>query len=191
MNDNDLNEMIKKAQSMIQNNQIPDDIKSLINNLQNSNNNTSSNVNNTYRNNSYNYSSSNNQKNNSNYNYSNSTYSNNTNFNNSNYNNTEKKYNSSNYQNNNQVSNNKNFSNDNEKSDLNSIVSNIDMETLMKIQNIMSKMKNSDNDDMSKLLLSLKPYLRDGRKEKIDEYIQLIKMGKMTQFLDLFGGDKK
>lgn len=202
MNDNDLNEMIKKAQSMIQNNQIPDDIKSLINNLQNSNNNTSSNVNNTYRNNSYNYSSSNNQKNNSNYNYSNnkynsnnnssnSTYSNNTNFNNGNYNNTEKKYNNSNYQNSNQVSNNKNFSNDNEKSDLNSITSNIDIETLMKIQNIMSKMKNSDNDDMSKLLLSLKPYLRDGRKEKIDEYIQLIKMGKMTQFLDLFGGDKK
>ena len=201
MNDNDLNEMIKKAQSMIQNNQIPDDIKSLINNLQNSNNNTSSNVNNTYRNNSYNYSSSNNQKNNSNYNYSNNKYNsnnnssnssyNNTNFNNGNYNNTEKKYNNSNYQNSNQVSNNKNFSNDNEKSDLNSITSNIDIETLMKIQNIMSKMKNSDNDDMSKLLLSLKPYLRDGRKEKIDEYIQLIKMGKMTQFLDLFGGDKK
>lgn len=200
MNDNDLNEMIKKAQSMIQNNQIPDDIKSLINNLQNSNNNTSSNVNNTYRNNSYNYSSSNNQKNNSNYNYSNNKYNsnnnssnssyNNTNFNNGNYN-TEKKYNNSNYQNSSQVSNNKNFSNDNEKSDLNSIASNIDMETLMKIQNIMSKMKNSDNDDMSKLLLSLKPYLRDGRKEKIDEYIQLIKMGKMTQFLDLFGGDKK
>ena len=200
MNDNDLNEMIKKAQSMIQNNQIPDDIKSLINNLQNSNNNTSSNVNNTYRNNSYNYSSSNNQKNNSNYNYSNNKYNsnnnssnssyNNTNFNNGNYN-IEKKYNNSNYQNSNQVSNNKNFSNDNEKSDLNSIVSNIDMETLMKIQNIMSKMKNSDNDDMSKLLLSLKPYLRDGRKEKIDEYIQLIKMGKMTQFLNLFGGDKK
>lgn len=201
MNDNDLNEMIKKAQSMIQNNQIPDDIKSLINNLQNSNNNTSSNVNNTYRNNPYNYSSSNNQKNNSNYNYSNNKYNsnnnssnssyNNTNFNNGNYNNTEKKYNNSNYQNSSQVSNNKNFSNDNEKSDLNSITSNIDMETLMKIQNIMSKMKNSDNDDMSKLLLSLKPYLRDGRKEKIDEYIQLIKMGKMTQFLDLFGGDKK
>lgn len=200
MNDNDLNEMIKKAQSMIQNNQIPDDIKSLINNLQNSNNNTSSNVNNTYRNNSYNYSSSNNQKNNSNYNYSNNKYNsnnnssnssyNNNNFNNGNYN-TEKKYNNSNYQNSNQVSNNKNFSNDNEKSDLNSITSNIDIETLMKIQNIMSKMKNSDNDDMSKLLLSLKPYLRDGRKEKIDEYIQLIKMGKMTQFLDLFGGDKK
>ena len=65
------------------------------------------------------------------------------------------------------------------------------MDTLMKLQNIMSKMKNSDNDDMSRLLLSLKPYLRDGRKDKIDDYIKLIKMGKMTQILESFGGDKK
>ena len=42
MNDNNMNEMIKKAQSMIQNNQIPDDIKALINNFQNSNSNSSS-----------------------------------------------------------------------------------------------------------------------------------------------------
>ena len=61
----------------------------------------------------------------------------------------------------------------------------------MKLQNVMSKMKNSENDDMSKLLLSLKPYLRDGRKDKVDEYIQLIKMGKMTELFNSFGGDKK
>ena len=61
----------------------------------------------------------------------------------------------------------------------------------MKIQNIMSKMKSANgNDDMSKLLMSLKPYLRDGKKEKVDEYIKLIKMGKMTQLFDGFGGDK-
>ena len=54
---------------------------------------------------------------------------------------------------------------------------NLDMETIMKIQNIMSKMKSANgNDDMSKLLMSLKPYLRDGKKEKVDEYIKLIKM---------------
>ena len=68
----------------------------------------------------------------------------------------------------------------------------IDMETIMKIQNIMAKMKtNNNDDDMSKLLMSLKPYLRDTKKEKLDEYMKLIKMGKMTQMLDLFGGDKK
>ena len=173
MNDNDINEMIKKAQSMIQNNQIPEDIKSLINNFQNSNNNSNANNrnnnNNTYRNNSYNYSS--------------------------NYNSSTNNMNKSNINSNNQNNNNLNSSsrsNTNLNSDSTSTnFNNIDMETLMKIQNIMSKMKNSDNDDMSKLLLSLKPYLRNGKKEKVDEYIQLIKMGKITQFLDLFGGDQK
>jgi len=63
---------------------------------------------------------------------------------------------------------------------------------MMKIQNVMSKMKSLDNnDDMSKLLNSLKPYLRNEKQEKVDEYIKLIKMGKMTQFFDAFGGGKK
>ena len=106
MNDMDMNEMFKKAQSMIQNNQIPDDIKSIINNMQSSNNDSP----------------------------------------------------------------------------------NIDIATVMKMQNIMSKMKNNENDDMSKLLLSLKPYLRDNKKNKVDE---LIKMEKMSQLFDILGGDKK
>ena len=67
----------------------------------------------------------------------------------------------------------------------------IDMETILKLQNVMSKMKSfNNNDDMSQLLNSLKPYLRNEKKEKVDEYIKLIKMGKMTQAFDLFGGDK-
>ena len=49
---------------------------------------------------------------------------------------------------------------------------------------------NSSNDPRSNLLNSLKPYLRNEKKEKVDEYIKLIKMGKMTQAFDLFGGDK-
>ena len=88
-------------------------------------------------------------------------------------------------------SNSSSSSNVNINKNSDSAMPNIDVETLMKIQNIMAKMKNSGDDDMSKLLLSLKPYLRDGRKEKVDEYIKLIKMGKITQFLDLFGGEKK
>ncbi len=161
MNDNDMNEMFKKAQYMIQNNQIPDDIKKIINNFQNSSNiKTSNNSNQNFNNkNDSNFSSNQNlnSKNNLNFNSNQS-------FNNQN--NT-----SSNSQNNNSMPN-------------------IDIDTLMKMQNIMSKMKNSENDDMSKLLLSLKPYLRDGKKDKIDEYIQLIKMGKMTQLFETFGGDK-
>ena len=171
MNDNDMSEMIKKAQYMIQNNQIPDDIKKLINNFQNSNNFNSSNINSKSYNNSNN--TYNNSRNNSNYN---------------NYYNQNQSY--KNYSKNNSSSSNNNSTNPSQNSSSSS-ATDIDMETLIKIQNIMSKMKNSDNDDMSRLLLSLKPYLRDGRKDKIDEYIKLIKMGKMTQLMNSFGGDKK
>ena len=213
MNDNDFNEMIKKAQSMIQNNQIPDDIKALVNNLQNSNSNTSNvsynSSNNVTTNGSSNVSNNayNTYKNN---NYKNGTYTSNSNNYSSNYHsssnhtgNSDSNYNSrnfnktninSNFQDKDSSSNNTYYSStsneqNNSNNNLNSM--NIDMETLMKIQSIMSKMKNSSDDDMSKLLLSLKPYLRNGKKEKIDEYIQLIKMGKMTQLFDLFGGEKK
>ena len=167
MDENNMSEMFKKAQYMIQNNQIPDDIKNLINNLQNSNTSNSSNNSNNFNNSGY---SQNTKKVNNSYNKSSNSYNNN--YSNSNYN----------AQNNNNKSNEQNSNNS---------IPNIDMDTLMKLQNIMSKMKNSDNDDMSRLLLSLKPYLRDGRKDKIDDYIKLIKMGKMTQILESFGGDKK
>ena len=44
---------------------------------------------------------------------------------------------------------------------------------------------------MSRLLLALKPYLRDKKQGKIDNYINLIKMGKMAKLFDLMGGDSK
>ena len=178
MDENNMSEMFKKAQYMIQNNQIPDDIKNLINNLQNSNTSNSSNNSNNFNNSGY---SQNTKKINNSYNT----------YNNNNYSSYNK---SSNSYNNNYSNSNYNAQNNNNKSNeqnSNNSIPNIDMDTLMKLQNIMSKMKNSDNDDMSRLLLSLKPYLRDGRKDKIDDYIKLIKMGKMTQILESFGGDKK
>lgn len=152
MNDNDMSEMFKKAQDMIKNNQIPDNLKEMVNNFQrsggnfNSGNNSSNNVNNSYGN------SANNQSNN--------------------------QSNNSQVQGNGQ--NNANFS-----------MPDIDMETLMKMQSIMSKMKNNPDDDMSKLLSSLKPYMRDEKKGKVDDYMKLIKMGKMAQIFDAFGGEKK
>ena len=180
MDENNMSEMFKKAQYMIQNNQIPDDIKNLINNLQNSNTSNSSNNSNNFNNSGY---SQNTKKVNNSYN----TYNNN---NYSSYNKSSNSYNNS-YSNSNYNYNAQNNNNKSNEQNSNNSIPNIDMDTLMKLQNIMSKMKNSDNDDMSRLLLSLKPYLRDGRKDKIDDYIKLIKMGKMTQILESFGGDKK
>ena len=176
MNDNDMNEMIKKAQSMIQNNQIPDDIKKLINNFQNSNsNNFNSQTNTNNVKNNYNY-----NKNNNNSNFDKSINSNNSNTSNN-----------SNNSNNSNTSNNFHDSINSNSTNQNNSMPDIDIETMMKIQKIMSQMKNSNDDDMSKLLISLKPYLRDTKKDKLDEYIKLIKMGKMTQLFNSFGGDQK
>lgn len=66
-----------------------------------------------------------------------------------------------------------------------------DIETIMKIKKIMDNINSSSNDPDTKLLLSLKPYLRDEKKSKVDNYIKLLSIGKvMSNFKD-FGGDLK
>ncbi len=66
----------------------------------------------------------------------------------------------------------------------------IDLETLLKMKSIMEKM-NNNNDPRSNLLLSLKPYLKDSRKEKIDQYIRLFGMSKVLEVFNSTGGDVK
>ena len=74
--------------------------------------------------------------------------------------------------NNNQYSN--NFSNN--SADSSSSNSNgIDFETIMKMKSIIDKM-NVKDDPRSNLLQSLKPYLKDSRRAKVDQYIQLMNM---------------
>ena len=60
--------------------------------------------------------------------------------------------------------------------------SNIDMNTIMKMKNIMEKMNNT-NDPRSNLLASLKPYLRDNKKEKLDQYANLMNFAKIAEIL--------
>lgn len=60
--------------------------------------------------------------------------------------------------------------------------SNIDMNTIMKMKSIMEKMNNT-NDPRSNLLSSLKPYLRDSKKEKLDQYANLINFAKIAEIL--------
>lgn len=60
--------------------------------------------------------------------------------------------------------------------------SNIDMNTILKMKSVMEKMNNG-NDPRSNLLYSLKPYLRDGRKEKLDQYANLMNFAKVAELL--------
>lgn len=127
--DNNMNDLLKKAQEMINNNQVPDSIKEMMKNINSST-----------------------QENNSTNNISNNASNNSSN------------------------------------------IPNFDPQTINQIKNIMGNFNstnNNNNDDMSRLLLALKPYLRDKKQGKIDNYINLIKMGKMAKLFDLMGGDSK
>ena len=86
------------------------------------------------------------------------------------------------------VNNNNSNSNSNNDASNNETSSNaIDFETFMKMKSIMDKMNTKDN-PRSKLLLSLKPYLKDDRKNKLEQYI---KLSKIIEILPLLGGDKR
>lgn len=60
--------------------------------------------------------------------------------------------------------------------------SNIDINTIMKMKSVMEKLNNSD-DPRSNLLNSLKPYLRNEKKEKLDQYANLINFAKIAEIM--------
>ena len=64
-----------------------------------------------------------------------------------------------------------------------------DMGTILKMKRIMDSMKSNQNDPRATLLKSLKPYLKESRKEKVDQYIQIFGMGKVFEMLNPLGGD--
>lgn len=47
---------------------------------------------------------------------------------------------------------------------------------IMKLKSVMDAMNSKKDDPRSNLLRSLKPYLKDSRKNKVDQYIQLFNM---------------
>lgn len=124
---------------------------------------------------------------NNNNNTNNSNNSNNTNTTNTyktiNYN--QKNYNANNNSNNSNNSSNKANSNTNNKKNFD--FSQIDMNTILKMKSVMENMNNSD-DPRSNLLYSLKPYLRQTKQEKLDQYVNLLNFSKVAEILK---NDKK
>lgn len=150
---NNMDELFANVKKMVDTGNIPDDIKQMMNNLQNnsssqnqtsSNNNSTADLNNILNqvppemlNNLGNMLNSNNQSN------QNSSQQNST--------------------------QNSNF--------------NLDMNTIMKMKSIMENMNNK-NDPRSNLLYSLKPYLRDSKKEKLDQYVNLLNVSKIADIMN-------
>ena len=67
---------------------------------------------------------------------------------------------------------------------------NMDINTMMKMQKIISAMNSPSNNSGVNLLRSLKPYLKPSRQAKVDEYIQLFNMEKVFELMRQSGGDK-
>ena len=88
-------------------------------------------------------------------------------------------------------SNSDNISNSNETSSSsgssNPNISNFDIDTILKIKKVMDSI-NQNNDPRANLLYSLKPYLRESRKSKLDQYVNLLNM---TKIVDLINNEKK
>ena len=125
-------------------------------------------------NNNMNNNNQNNNTNNHNYNNTNS---------NSNSNNYSTNKNSNSFTNSNQNANqNSNFNKENSSNNNNFDINNIDINTIMKMSSAFGSINNK-NDPRANLLNSLKPYLRDSKKNKLDNYVNLLNMGKIAEVL--------
>lgn len=80
------------------------------------------------------------------------------------------------------------FSDSNANTNINNFdFSNIDINTMMKIKSVMEKMNDSSN-PRSNLLQSLKPYLRDEKKSKLDQYANLLNMANLIELFNQNNG---
>ena len=68
---------------------------------------------------------------------------------------------------------------------------NIDINTMLKMKSIIDAMNSQKDDPRANLLKSLKPYLKESRKEKVDQYIKIFSMEKVFEQFNPLGGDKK
>lgn len=64
---------------------------------------------------------------------------------------------------------------------------NIDIDTVLKMKSIIDNI-NQNDDPRSNLLYSLKPYLRESRKSKLDQYVNLLNI---TKIVGLINNEKK
>lgn len=62
-------------------------------------------------------------------------------------------------------------------------ISGLDMNTIMKMSSVFQKMNNTKNDPRANLLNSLKPYLREGKKDKLDNYMNLLNVTKIAEIM--------
>ncbi len=194
----DMSNLINKFSSMLKNNELPPELSNVLQSV--TGNSVSSNTNsNPNRNFSSKY-----NKNGSNHSYNNSIGNNFCNSSNDNLNNSYRDIssdskNSANIGNidfsNINIDAIKNIlgqnSNSDSKKNNDSSSFNIDINTMLKMKSIIDAMNSQKDDPRANLLKSLKPYLKESRKEKVDQYIKIFSMEKVFEQFNPLGGDKK
>ena len=87
------------------------------------------------------------------------------------------------------TNNEEDFNINNERNNNNSNF-NIDINMIFKIKQIFDQI-NTNDDPRKSLLISLKPYLKDNKKEKIDKYIKFLNIAKIIEIIgpDILGSD--
>lgn len=90
----------------------------------------------------------------------------------------------------NSLNNSSNNSNKNENNSNDSSLD-IDMDTLLKMKQLLSSMNSNKDDPRTNLLISLKPYLKESRQKKVDQYIKLFGISKAFEIFNTLGGDDK
>ena len=125
MNENDMGNLMNQINQILKNNDVPDELKNIVNNLKNSSNNKDNN------------------------------------------------------------------SNEDKSSSDDSGSPELDINTILKMKQIMDSMNSNKNDPRTNLLLSLKPYLKESRRDKVDQYIKLFGLEKAFETFSSLGGEKK
>ena len=67
----------------------------------------------------------------------------------------------------------------------------IDINTILKIKQIIDSMNSNKDDPRANLLKSLKPYLKESRQKKVDQYVKLFGLGKAFEVFNSLGGENK
>ena len=164
MAEDNMNDLINNVKNMVDSGNIPNEVQELLKNLSNSSNNATSNSN-----------VSNNDSEISNNN------TNTTDFSNS-LNNLSQHMSNNNSNSSKDSSNNSNGNDSENRGTNNDFASSIDIGTILKMKSIIDTMNQKD-DPRANLLYSLKPYLRDSRKNKLDQYVNLLNMTKIADVL--------
>ena len=84
-----------------------------------------------------------------------------------------------------------NTSSNDHSSSSNSSAPDIDINTMLKMKQVIDSMNANKDDPRTNLLLSLKPYLKESRQKKVEQYVKLFGIEKAFEAFNILGGENK